>query len=299
MQITFKFENQSTETSFSLIKELSIGTSNVYHIYSSQRHANFILKTFPKTSLGAYLLSKEKFMQEANHPNIVKYFPIQFNHEEFYAVLMEYIQNGDFFDIITRGILDSEILVRTYFHQLIEGLEYIHSKGIAHLDLKLENLMLDSNFRLKIIDFDHAQPITDEILTSNGTKGYRAPESLNKSCKDFFAADMFSVGVILYAFRAKEFPFIEDTDISEPNLESYSSFIKRKNLFWDWKNYGKSEKLLFNPDLIKLIDGLLIDNPKERLTLNEVKKSKWYQGPVLDDELLKIEMKCKIEIMTK
>ena len=295
MEISLSLEDDPLkESSFFLIKELSAGIVSVYQIYSPQRHANFVLKTFPKTSHGGYLYSKEKLMIKANHPHVIQYFPIKYYHEEFYAILMEYIHYGDFFDIVTSGMLNSEILVRTYFHQLIKGLEYIHSLGIAHLDLKLDNLMLDSNFKLKIIDFDHAQSITDEILTSTGTKGYRAPEVVEKNCKDFVAADMFSVGVILYTFRAKEFPFSEGLDQIEPNLESYSSFIKRKEQFWDWKNYGKTEKFLFSKDLVELIDGLLVNDPKKRLTINEVKKSKWYQGPVFSDDLLKVGMKPKI-----
>lgn len=68
---------------------------------------------------------------------------------------MEYAPNKDFFDALMEiKVKFDDTLVRTYFHQLVSGVEYLHSHGIAHLDLKLENLMLGENFELKIIDFD-------------------------------------------------------------------------------------------------------------------------------------------------
>ncbi|RZJ37213.1 MAG: hypothetical protein EOO18_06165 [Chryseobacterium sp.] len=56
------------------------------------------------------------------------------------------------FAVTKKGLLSHEMIIRTYFHQLIEGIEYIHSQGVAHLDLKLENIMLGDSFELKIID---------------------------------------------------------------------------------------------------------------------------------------------------
>jgi len=70
-------------------------------------------------------------------------------------------------------------LCRTFFHQLIDGIEYLHSQNLAHMDLKLENLVLGDDFKLKIIDFDLAISLTDEKndqYGGAGTKNYRAPE---------------------------------------------------------------------------------------------------------------------------
>lgn len=62
----------------------------------------------------------------------------------------------------------------------MNGLEQVHTKGqVAHLDLKLENLLLDKNFNLKICDFGFAEDINLNVFTSKGTVGYKAPEIHN------------------------------------------------------------------------------------------------------------------------
>jgi len=101
-------------------------------------------------------------------------------------------------------------VIRTYFHQLIEGLEYIHSKGFAHFDLKLENLVLSRDSLLKIIDFGQAQKTaTDEEITSGGTVGYLASEVQNRTCKDSKAVDIYSAGIVLFTLKAKDDLFVE------------------------------------------------------------------------------------------
>jgi len=88
---------------------------------------------------------------------------------------------GDFLDLIIHyRVPFDEILVRTYFHQLIEGLEYLHESGVCHLDIKTENLLLGADFKLKITDFDLSYIAGDEKIKSFGTKFFRAPELILK-----------------------------------------------------------------------------------------------------------------------
>jgi len=68
---------------------------------------------------------------------------------------MEYAPFSHFFDlIIERKVQLSEEVVRTYFIQLLDALEFLHKNNMAHLDLKLENLMIGKEYMLKLIDFD-------------------------------------------------------------------------------------------------------------------------------------------------
>jgi len=220
--------------------------------------------------------------------------------ERFFTTLTEFAKYGDFFDLVTKGFLESEILIRTYFHQLIEGLEYIHSQGVAHLDLKLENLMLGTDFQLKIIDFDQSQMITDKTLTSGGTIAYRAPEIINGNSTNFTAADIFSAGIILYAFKAREFPFVEKiVDNEYKDSRSYLTFAKNNRNFWRMKGYAKKDKFFYSEEFISLVNGMLHENPQKRFTIKNIKESKWYQGPVLDKLGLVFEMKLKCEATTK
>jgi len=68
---------------------------------------------------------------------------------------MEYAPFGNFSTLIKKyGLGYNETLVRTYFHQLIEGLSELHRNGIAHLDIKPANLLLGSDYQLKVCDFN-------------------------------------------------------------------------------------------------------------------------------------------------
>jgi len=295
--ITF-LDKISQKTSLLLVKELSIGKVAVYKVFCFARRSNFTLKVFPKHPLGIFLYEKEKLLTRLSHPNIVQHIPMIFHKKDCNAILTEFFKNGDFFDMVTSGILTNSILVRTYFHKLINALEYMHSQGIAHLDLKLENLMLDSNFDLKIIDFDHAQFLQDKYVTSGGTSGYRAPEIKNNKCVNLAAADVFSAGVLLFTFRAKEFPFIEAEDPEGNNFNYYSTYTKNIKGFWEAKSKMKGCQY-FSEDFIELVNGMVAKDPLKRLTIKQIKETKWYKGPVLDDGFLRIEMKARKERMEK
>ena len=70
--------------------------------------------------------------------------------------VMNLAKYGDLFRLVEWNERFSENLVRNLFLQLIEGLEYLHSKGIVHRDIKPENLLIDENYRLVIADFNFA-----------------------------------------------------------------------------------------------------------------------------------------------
>ena len=85
------------------------------------------------------------------------------------------------FDYVASTGRFNERIARFYFRQIIEGLGYVHSKGITHRDLKPENVLYDSHFNLKIADFGFAAPIDGRhgegtLKTKLGTESYMAPE---------------------------------------------------------------------------------------------------------------------------
>jgi len=281
-----------------LTKKLGSSKLFVYEAYSPTRKTNYALKLFPKTKFGVTQYCKEKLMFPLKHRNIIQRIPMICQDDSFYSLLCEFAKYGDFFELVTKGCLSGEVVVRSYFHQLIEGLEYIHSQGLAHLDLKLENLMLGADFNLKIIDFDQAQPLKDDLITSGGSTCYRAPEVMDGSCSHLAAADIYAAGIILFAFFAKQFPFAEKEDPTNTDINCYSTFVHNNKYFWTGKITKKnktSPRGSFTKDFIELLNGMWHVDPTERFTLEQVKASKWYQGPVLDEKTLKIQMKMTLE----
>jgi len=296
--VTFS-DHPAVKDSLIVDKKVGSGKFSVYKVHSPKHRENYALKVFPKSPSGATQYKKEQLMFKLNHPNIIQRIPVQCHRDDFYALVTEYAKHGDFFELVINGLINSEVLVRTYFHQLIEGLEYIHSQGIAHLDLKLENLMLGSDFQLKIIDFDQAQLISDGNITSGGSQGYRAPEVRLGSCDNLEAADIFSAGVILYAFKAVEFPFLEMKTPKADDYRCYSYFVKKNKSFWQKRAELKKNATFFSIEFIHLVNSMLYPKPNRRATIEEIKSSKWYQGPILDAVALKSEMKANIEAIMR
>ncbi len=300
MEIQVTFESRpSSKVSLIVKKTVYEGKSGVLKVFSPLHQSNFALKVFPKDTLGACQYQKEKLMFKLKHPNVIKRISAVCHLEKHFAFLAEYASFGDFFDVVTKGLLTHEILVRTYFHQLIEGIEYIHSEGVAHLDLKLENIMLSDDLQLKIIDFDQAQATTDKRITSGGTMSYRAPEVMNGTCSNMTVADIYSAGVILFCFKAKEFPFSEKEDPTCKDIKCYTTFHNNNQRFWQGKAETKKDRAFFSEDFIELVNGMLNKDPSKRLKIKEIKASRWYNGPVLDQDGLKHEMKTKFMALNR
>ena len=200
---------------------------------------------------------------------------------------MEFCPYGDFTDLVSRTdmLMIDEKLLRTYFHQLIEGMEYLHSKGFAHLDLKPDNLLLAEDYILKISDFDSACQSNDELITLRGTQNYRAPEIRKGNCEDPQAADIYSAGIILFSLKTGHYPFEESR--RENVLES---LLKNEDPeFWSMHNKVSQTQVHLSNDFKNLFLSMVKYDPVERATITEIKKSKWYCGPIYTQiELLEI-----------
>ena len=92
----------------------------------------------------------------------------------FPYIIMELADNGEFFDYLDISGPVSEKIARYYFRNLISALEYLHSNGISHRDIKLQNLLLTQDFNIKIADFGLAStPQSEEIYYPRGTIRYK------------------------------------------------------------------------------------------------------------------------------
>ncbi|KAJ7530752.1 hypothetical protein O6H91_14G017500 [Diphasiastrum complanatum] len=205
-------------------------------------------------------------MKLVKHPNIVQLYEVLGSKIKVYIVL-EYVTGGELFDkIVHQGRLKEDD-ARRYFQQLINAVDYCHSRGVYHRDLKPENLLLDSKGQLKISDFGLSalpqQFRADGLLhTTCGTPNYVAPEVINDKGYDGAKADLWSCGVILFVLMAGYLPF------DEPNLMTLYKKINRADFTCPtWFSSGARKLLL------KILDP----NPKSRITVPDLLENEWFK----------------------
>eukprot|EP00330_Aristerostoma_sp_ATCC50986_P012246 CAMPEP_0114602584 /NCGR_PEP_ID=MMETSP0125-20121206/25153_1 /TAXON_ID=485358 ORGANISM="Aristerostoma sp., Strain ATCC 50986" /NCGR_SAMPLE_ID=MMETSP0125 /ASSEMBLY_ACC=CAM_ASM_000245 /LENGTH=217 /DNA_ID=CAMNT_0001812859 /DNA_START=41 /DNA_END=694 /DNA_ORIENTATION=- len=165
-----------------------------------------------------HYVQEHKIASKIKHPYILNYhefhtdaksksFKGPFN--ECSAIVMEYIPHGDLFTLVSKKNC-CEKLARTFFHQMVQAIEYLHEKEqIAHLDIKPENFLIH-NTGIKLIDFDFSHKM-DEPLNEGmkGTPGYRPPELLSGGLKNLKSADIYSLGVVLFTIVVGWAPYEE------------------------------------------------------------------------------------------
>ena len=198
-----------------------------------------------------------------NHINVIYVFRIFEDKENFYLV-MEYCQKGELFDYIVQHQRLSEHEAAIFFYQLINGVEYIHSKGIAHRDLKPENLLLTNDKTLKIIDFGLSHefdPNSYLLKTKCGSPSYAAPEIISCQYYDGFKTDIWCCGIILYAMLCGFLPFEGDD-----NSILFRNILECDPEMPDWLSISSRD----------LIIKILNPEPDERITLDEIKRHKFY-----------------------
>ncbi|KAI2637796.1 Pkinase-domain-containing protein [Hypomontagnella submonticulosa] len=202
-------------------------------------------------------------MKLIDHPNIVKLFDIWENRSEIYLVL-EYVQRGDLYSYLAKRGRLAEIEAIFLFRQMISALEYVHSFNICHRDLKPENILITEELQVKITDFGmsalHQSP-SHMLRTSCGSPHYAAPELIGVGSYRGDTADIWSLGIILYACLANTLPFNDD---SIPRL-----LLKIQKGMYRMPSYLSAEAQ-------DLIGRVLVVDPEVRLCTQEM-----WQHPLL------------------
>ena len=168
-----------------------------------------------------------------HHQNIIETYDLIQENSTF-IVVMEFCPY-DFFTIVMGGIMSKhEILC--YFKQLISGVRYLHSIGIAHRDLKLDNCVVNSDGILKLIDFGSAVQFKYEgddenIIKATGIVGsdpYLAPEVFDLENYNPPAVDVWSVAIIFCCMILRKFPW-KAPKYNDPSFKSFLNEPKEFN----------------------------------------------------------------------
>lgn len=206
--------------------------------------------------------------------------------EHWYFLVMELVDGGELFDLIVRSKSLSEAEARHVFRQLLEGVGYMHARGVLHRDLKPENILVASSrpaptseegqlYDVKIVDFGLSKAIgggASLARTRVGTPQYWAPEVLDVQRRGGSydqAADFWGLGAILFVMLCGRYPFDGQKAPLEDQIRtaSYSMTGPR------WRQTSEVAK--------SFVRGLLRVNPVDRLSLEDCLRHPWVTGEPL------------------
>ncbi|XP_061131346.1 maternal embryonic leucine zipper kinase [Syngnathus typhle] len=250
---------------------------------------------FAKVKLGRHILTGEKVaikimnkkdlgddlprvkveieaMKNLSHQHICRLYQVIESPTQIFMIL-EYCPGGELFDYIIAKDRLSEEETRVFFRQIVSAMAYVHSQGYAHRDLKPENLLIDGDHNLKLIDFGLcAKPkggLGYELMTCCGSPAYAAPELIQGKAYIGSEADVWSMGVLLFALLCGYLPFDDDSCVV---LYRKITRGKYDNPAW------------LSPGSILLLNQMMQVDPKLRLAVHQLLEHPWvmkdYNSPV-------------------
>lgn len=202
------------------------------------------------------------------NPFVICYYDSYYDEErQQFLIEMEYIEGKNMHQFIDEIRENNPDEVVYYYLLLIakdvtQGLKYIHNNGIIHNDIKPENIMIDSSFTPRIIDFGLSCAITNIIKNYCKAEGitpwYVPPEYLENKNR-FPASDMWALGVTLYKTATEEYPY----KLSREKVKELFSKIQTEN---------PNKLNTTNEQLNEIVNNLLVKDVQKRLTADDLLK---------------------------
>ncbi|XP_004444570.2 myosin light chain kinase, smooth muscle isoform X14 [Drosophila pseudoobscura] len=213
------------------------------------------------------VLEEISIMRSLQHPKLLQ-LAASFESPREIVMVMEYITGGELFErVVADDFTLTELDCILFLRQVCEGVAYMHSQSVVHLDLKPENIMCHTrtSHQIKIIDFGLAQRLDTKapVRVLFGTPEFIPPEIISYEPIDF-KSDMWSVGVICYVLLSGLSPFMGDTDV-----ETFSN-ITRADYDYDDEAFD-----CVSQEAKDFISQLLVHRKEERLTAKQCLESKW------------------------
>jgi len=290
-----KFRIEPFEDYYDVFEEIGSGQfATVYRVLEKhtghEYAAKFIKKKRLETSRRGVAredIQKEiHILAEMEHTNIIYLHQVYENGQNVILVL-ELLRGGELFDFISEKERLSEEEASDFIQQILLGLKHMHSKNIAHLDLKPENIMLKSgsSHSLKLIDFGLSRKIKpgEEVREMLGTPEFVSPEVVNYEPLSL-NTDMWSIGVITYILLSGASPFLGETQ-----QETYANIVACDYEF-DEEFFSQTSELA--KDFIRT---LFVREQRKRLSVDECLKHPWINPTSDKDQKTVKEKEIHIE----
>ncbi|CAK66434.1 unnamed protein product (macronuclear) [Paramecium tetraurelia] len=218
-----------------------------------------------------------EILEKLDHPNIVKILDTVESNNHV-NIILEYVSGSSLHHLVRKQPerrLEEDI-AKGIFKQILDAIQYCHSKNIAHRDIKLENILLEG-LTPKLIDFGFSTsfPIDKKVKMFCGTPSYMAPEIVTRQEYRGDKSDVWALGVVLFSMLQGVFPFKGDTDQELYTRIQSGEFIIIHDI---------------SKEAIALLYGMLTIDPDERPTVVELLNYPWfkkYQQNLETEELKK------------
>lgn len=208
-------------SSYSLSRQIGRGTYATVRLATFKlTKQEFALKVYDKTRLNsttkrANVRREIRILSKLDHPNIIKFVECIDTTKQVMLV-MEYGGTCSLLSYMKRRSYSklSEAEAAGIFKQLVGAVGHCHDRSISHRDIKLENVLLDTAKKVKIIDFGFSTYSTPEkrLKVFCGTPNYMAPEIVNNQEYCGLFTDVWALGILLYVLLFGTFPFKGVTD---------------------------------------------------------------------------------------
>ena len=244
---------------YTIIDQIGQGFSAHCFKVASEKYCDhpFVVKIIPKKHTSGPdqepLFKREiAVLSEIDSPNVVKLYEYFEDSLNFYLIL-EYCPTSLQLMLQCQSALDPRF-IKQIFANIVHGLLVLHQNGIAHLDIKPHNILIDSYNRAKIIDFGFSEVVDSQKMYSRvcGTYAFMAPEMLKSFKYDPFKADIWSLGITFYFIIRTEFP---------KRIISYEDF-------WNFIYEDTATMEEYGP----IIRMCMQMNPNDRPTIAELEK---------------------------
>eukprot|EP00199_Chlamydomonas_sp_CCMP681_P002628 CAMPEP_0119116116 /NCGR_PEP_ID=MMETSP1180-20130426/52106_1 /TAXON_ID=3052 ORGANISM="Chlamydomonas cf sp, Strain CCMP681" /NCGR_SAMPLE_ID=MMETSP1180 /ASSEMBLY_ACC=CAM_ASM_000741 /LENGTH=324 /DNA_ID=CAMNT_0007105231 /DNA_START=111 /DNA_END=1085 /DNA_ORIENTATION=- len=224
-----------------------------------------------------YLEAEIMNQRVLRHPHVVELKEVFLVDAEKIGIVMEYAPGGSLFGMVQRDVRLSEDTSRWFFQQLCMTLDFCHERGVAHRDIKLENLLLKplpglALPLLKACDFGFSKVFAPAANLDSrvGTLAYMAPELIKSLPYDGRLIDVWSCGVVLYVMLVGKYPF--GTPDESNARDKKNMMLKVANAEWQVPS-----EVPISAECHDLLRRILVADPKARLSMEKVMTHPWFK----------------------
>lgn len=262
-------------------------TLGVHKLTGSEVAIKTIEKSYMKDDFSRKKVLQEVYiLKNIKHSNVIRLLEV-FESPKHLLIVMEYSGGGDLLKYIKKHGRLSENKAREYFIQIVYGLAHCHWRSVLHRDVKLDNILLDSNGGVKLWDFGVSKIMKkDQVINEQwGTPAYIAPEIISDQGYSGFSVDIWSLGVLLYAMLWGTVPF------KASNMKDLHNLIMKGSFSFPWE---------LSSDVKDLIKNMLKLKPEERYSIPEILNSNWVKSrEMTHDSLGEIDINTNVSLSRK